>query len=104
MDMMIMRDIVEKDIKRTSLKCDLDLLNDYKERPYLYGAGVEVTISSGPSFHDQWTSKIKSKLDKDIVDTLINSIEIRIKDLDEQIEELENKLKGQIKNEKHKAN
>lgn len=99
MDVIIMRDIVEKDTKRTNLKYDLDLLKRYKEKPFLYNAGIEVTISTGPNFHDQLTSTIKSNLDNDTVDVLINSIENRIKDLDDQIEKLENRL---INNRKDK--
>lgn len=92
MNIEIMREIVEKDNMKKKLEDNLELLKKYKEKPNLYSGHLEITISTRPCFHDEWTNSITSNLDENILDTIIESTIEKIARLDSEICNLEARL------------
>lgn len=96
MNVEIMREIVDNTDKKRELKKELDILSNYKNNMHVYGydTGVTIKITTGPSFHDKYTDVIKTSLDDELVDALIDKFSKDIDKLEEKIKTLENKLEN----------
>lgn len=90
-----MRTIVSKSDKKKMLEGKLETLKEFKDRPDLYNGHLEITISTGPCFHDEWTDSIESNLTEEIVDIMIKSLENEIETLDREIYTLQLRLENE---------
>lgn len=95
MNIDIMRTIVSKSDKKNILEEKLKTLKEFKEKPGLYSGHLEITISTGPCFHDEWTDNIESNLTEELVDVMIKSLENRIEALEREIYTLQIKLENE---------
>mgnify|MGYP004499481655 CR=1 FL=1 len=90
-----MRTIVSKSDKKKMLEGKLETLKEFKDKPGLYNGHLEITISTGPCFHDEWTDNIESNLTEEIVDIMIKSLENEIETLDREIYTLQLRLENE---------
>lgn len=95
MNIDIMRNIVSKSDKKKLLEEKLSTLKEFKEKPNSYSGYLEVTISTGPCFHDKRTASIESNLTEEIVDAMIKSMENKIEALEKEIYTLQIRLENE---------
>ena len=95
MNIDIMRTIVSKSDKKNLLEEKLSTLKEFKEKPGLFSGHLEITISTGPCFHDEWTDNITSDLTDELVDIMIKSLKNRIEALEKEIYTLQIRLENE---------
>lgn len=92
----ITQDLADYNQKLVSLKNDLDILIDSRDRKFLYNKHLQMTIQEGSRFHDPRTFHVDIPITDALMDVSIKSLIDEIEDLEAKIHELTTELKARL--------
>lgn len=92
MDIGIMEKIVSNNKQIDRLTKKREALLKYRNNKGAYKASVQIVISAGPMFHDEWSDIVDLGMTEQMVEFALDAIQSNIDKLKNEINELEVKL------------